>query len=97
MPAPSNKMAPGKLTTPWTAEVDPHLPHPEYPRPQMVRSSWQNLNGLWDYAITSRFAENPETYQGQILVPYPVESALSGVEQSLSPKQLLWYHHRLDY
>ena len=96
MPAPSNKMAPGKLTTPWTAEVDPHLPHPEYPRPQMVRSSWQNLNGLWDYAITSRFAENPETYQGQILVPYPVESALSGVEQSLSPKQLLWYHRTFE-
>ena len=96
MPPSSPNITPGKLNTPWTADVDPHLPHPEYPRPQLVRDSWQNLNGLWDYAITDRFAEQPTTYQGHILVPYPVESALSGVEQSLSPKQLLWYHRTFE-
>jgi len=58
----------------------------------MVRSQWQNLNGLWDYAITSWNAALPSTYQGKILVPFPIESALSGVQQALLPKQRLWYH-----
>ena len=50
------KPAPGNLMTAWAAKVDPKHPLPEYPRPQMVRSDWTNLNGLWDYAITERGA-----------------------------------------
>ncbi len=96
MPASSKNSTPGGLTTPWTAAVDPQMPHPEYPRPQMVRSSWQNLNGLWNYAITPRFAHKPKTYHGQILVPFPIESALSGVEQHLSPKEQVWYHRKFE-
>lgn len=83
------------LTTPWTAQVSPRKAWPEYPRPQMVRTSWTNLNGLWDYAITPQTAERPETWDGQILVPFCVESALSGVKQSVGTDQALWYQRRL--
>lgn len=83
--------APGPLMTRWAADVRPDSVWPEYPRPQMVRSEWQNLNGLWDYAITARGASKPESWQGQILVPFAVESALSGVKRSVQPDQRLWY------
>ena len=53
------KPAPGNLLTAWAAKVDPRQPLPEYPRPQMVRPEWTNLNGLWDYAITDRDAAAP--------------------------------------
>ncbi|MCS7023063.1 MAG: beta-galactosidase [Gemmataceae bacterium] len=84
------------LMTKWGRKVTPETAWPEYPRPQWVRSQWLNLNGLWDYAITPRQAERPQQWQGQILVPYPVESALSGVGQSVSPEQVVWYHRRFD-
>ena len=82
----------GPLQTPWTAKVDPRHPLPEYPRPQMVRPAWVNLNGLWDYAIRPLEGATPETYDGQLLVPFPVESALSGVRRVLMPTNRLWYH-----
>jgi beta-galactosidase/beta-glucuronidase len=82
------------LTTPWTAQVSPDRVWPEYPRPQMVRTAWTHLNGLWDYAITPRAAERPDTWEGQILVPFCVESALSGVKKSVGPDQALWYQRR---
>ncbi len=85
----------GKLNTPWTQEVSPDLVLPEYPRPQMVRSEWMNLNGLWEYAITDATAVAPVDYQGKILVPFPVESALSGVMKKLQPNQILWYHRSI--
>ena len=69
----------GPLTTCWTKDVSPDRVWPEYPRPQMLRTDWKNLNGLWDYAITQRSDSRPDAWQGQILVPFPVESALSGV------------------
>ncbi|MES2094316.1 MAG: LamG-like jellyroll fold domain-containing protein [Actinomycetota bacterium] len=82
----SGKTAP--LATPWTAEVSPTNALPEYPRPQLVRPSvaapkWQSLNGLWQYAETDGFSPPPigTELPGQILVPYPAESALSGVQQ----------------
>ncbi len=84
----------GPLTTPWTSKVSPDRAWPEYPRPQMVRTSWINLNGLWDYAVTPRAAERPETWEGQILVPFCIESALSGVKQSVGPDKALWYQRR---
>lgn len=63
---------------------------PEYPRPQMVRENWLNLNGLWEYATTQLNAQKPASFDGQILVPFPIESALSGVGQRVDGK-VLWY------
>lgn len=85
------KPAPGNLLTAWAAKVDPQCPLPEYPRPQMVRAEWQNLNGLWDYAIQPDPAAYVGGYAGKILVPYPIESALSGVKKPLTAKERLWY------
>jgi hypothetical protein len=79
------------LMTRWAAAVSPVNAHPEYPRPQLVRSDWQNLNGLWDYAVRPSASDPPEKYDGQILVPFPIESALSGVMKPLGPKDALWY------
>jgi beta-galactosidase/beta-glucuronidase len=85
------KPADNPLTTPWTEQVNPNHALPEYPRPQMVRKDWINLNGLWDYAIRPQTATLTQ-YDGHILVPFPLESALSGVKKPLAPEQLLWYH-----
>ena len=85
------KMQPAQIQTRWAASVSPTKALPEYPRPQMVRSGWKNLNGLWQYAITAKEAAVPTSYEGSILVPYPLESALSGVQKPLPPDQLLWY------
>ena len=85
------KPAEGPLTTPWTAQVKPDNVLPEYPRPQMVRKQWTNLNGLWDYAIRPRAEARPAKFEGQILVPFAVESALSGVKRALSAEERLWY------
>ena len=76
--------------TTWAEQVDPANVLPEYPRPQLVRADWQNLNGLWDYAITEKDAK-PEAYEGKILVPFAAESALSGVGRPVTEKDALWY------
>ena len=81
----------GHSMTRWAAEVDPAAPWPDYPRPQMVRTNWMNLNGLWEYAIVATNASAPTNWQGEILVPFPVESALSGVKKPLTAQQALWY------
>jgi hypothetical protein len=86
------KPAKGPLMTKWAKDVTPDKVHPEYPRPQMVRKDWQNLNGLWDYAVTAKDADAPKKYQGRILVPFPIESALSGVMKRVDEKSHLWYH-----
>ncbi len=83
------KQAP--LMTRWAKDVSPDKVHPEYPRPQMVRKQWQNLNGLWDYAIRPKGEAQPKDFDGQILVPFPVESALSGVMKPVGPNNRLWY------
>uniref|UniRef100_A0A7C4LKS5 Beta-galactosidase n=1 Tax=Schlesneria paludicola TaxID=360056 RepID=A0A7C4LKS5_9PLAN len=79
------------VMTRWARDVTPEKVHPEYPRPQMVRPHWLNLNGLWDYALTPREGPLPQTWDGQILVPFPIESALSGVMKTVGPDQRLWY------
>jgi len=79
------------LMTRWSASVTPTNAHAEYPRPQLVRPDWQNLNGLWDYAVCPLASGPPQKYDGQILVPFPIESALSGVMKPLGPKEALWY------
>lgn len=84
------QLQPVPIQSRWAKQVSPANALKEYPRPQLERKSWQNLNGLWDYAIT-RKDELPARYTGQILVPYPLESALSGVKKQLQPDQNLWY------
>ena len=78
------------LFTGWVEDIDPLSPWPEYPRPGMVRDAWMSLNGLWEYAICGRDEERPDP-EGKILVPYPVESALSGVRRMMSDSLALWY------
>ena len=86
------------LLTRWAKSVSPANALPEYPRPQMVRQRWQNLNGLWDYAVTAKSRENaPEKFDGKILVPYPIESALSGVMKPFLPKDRLWYRRTFTF
>ena len=85
------KPQPGPLLTRWAADVSPKKPLNEYPRPQLVRDDWENLNGLWDYAITEQSAGRPTQWAGQILVPFPVQSALSGVMTNVTEKERLWY------
>jgi beta-galactosidase/beta-glucuronidase len=84
----------GPLATRWAKDVSPTNALPEYPRPQMVRKDWQNLNGLWDYAIRPKPEDRPEKFDGQILVPYPVESALSGVMKHVDPADRVWYRRK---
>ncbi len=85
------KPAQGPLLTRWAKQVSPDRAHPEYPRPQMVRPRWQNLNGLWDYAVGAREGDRPADFEGKILVPFPIESALSGVMKQVGPANRLWY------
>ncbi|MFC1782491.1 sugar-binding domain-containing protein [Planctomycetota bacterium] len=77
--------------TRWAKDVSPDNVWPEYPRPTMVREDWLNLNGLWDYAIAPQKANQPAEFDGQILVPFAPESALSGVNKLVNPDQRLWY------
>jgi len=77
------------LRTPWVPGTS--IPLPEYPRPQLTRPGWINLNGVWDYAILPAGSGRPEVFEGPILVPFPVESLLSGVQRPLLPDQKLWY------
>lgn len=88
VPAPA-----GPLSTRWAAEVGPTNALPEYPRPQLVRTEWRNLNGLWDYAITPISVTNAPAFQGKILVPFPVESLLSQVKTNIDEQSKLWYQH----
>lgn len=81
---------PGHIFTSWGREVTPENAWRQYPRPQMQRTPWLNLNGLWDYGITPR-SQGAPSYEGVILVPFPLESALSGVKRPLLPDQTLWY------
>jgi hypothetical protein len=96
------KPAGGPLMTRWAKNVSPTNVHPEYPRPQMVRDQWTNLNGLWDYALVGQASalankvgqasSLPKIWDGQILVPFPIESALSGVMKRVGADQHLLYH-----
>ncbi len=83
--------AAGPLFTRWSKTIDPAHVHAEYPRPQLQRAQWQNLNGLWQYAITPRDEARPQDYSGKILVPFPIESALSGVGGKVGAEYELWY------
>ncbi len=86
----------GHIMTPWAEDVDPANVLPDYPRPQLRRKHWKNLNGLWDYAVVPRDLKRVDRYQGRILVPFCIESALSGVKKPLRPEERLWYRRHFD-
>ncbi|WP_205573227.1 glycoside hydrolase family 2 protein [Flavisolibacter nicotianae] len=86
------KPASVSLTTRWGKEVTPSNAWTEYPRPQLQRASWMNLNGLWNYAVQPKGQAIPASYEGQLLVPFCIESSLSGVGKPLLPSQDLWYN-----
>src|SRR5882762_5895028 len=88
--------ASGPLKTRWAKDVSAKNARPEYPRPQMVRKEWLNLNGLWDLAITGKDSSKPVSFQSQILVPFPVESALSGVMKPVGENERIWYRRTFE-
>jgi hypothetical protein len=110
------KPAASPLMTRWGKTVTPENAWREYPRPQMVRTEWRSLNGLWDYTVSGQEGEwnnpnvenavfdplnhalpkIPSKWDGKILVPFAIESALSGVGRLVRPNQLLWYHCQFD-
>lgn len=85
------KPAGDKIKTQWAEQVNPKSVLPEYPRPLMERSEWQNLNGEWEYAIKLVGEVEPASFDGNILVPFAVESSLSGVQKEVGEKNELWY------
>lgn len=83
---------PGQMLSPWGEKVTPDNAWREYPRPAFVRQGWQNLNGLWDYAVTPvQETAAPRAWAGKILVPFALEAPLSGVGRALTPDDALWY------
>nr|WP_262903610.1 sugar-binding domain-containing protein [Niabella beijingensis] len=89
----------GKIASPWSEKINPENPLPEYPRPQLTReNNWKNLNGLWQYTILPKAAADqlPASYEGSILVPYAVESSLSGVGKTVGKDSVLWYNRIID-
>lgn len=88
---PQWKPAGDKIKTPWAEKIDVNNVLPEYPRPIMERSDWSNLNGLWNYAVLPLGQPAPTSFDGKILVPFAIESSLSGVGQTLGAEKELWY------
>ncbi len=85
------KPAGEKIKTAWAEKIDVQNVLPEYPRPIMERTEWQNLNGLWDYAIRKMGMAEPTQFDGSILVPFAVETSLSGVQKTVGQENELWY------
>jgi hypothetical protein len=85
------KPAESPLKTKWTKNVSPDSVLPEYPRPQIVRKEWKTLNGLWNVVITGKSDTMTEIYKEKILVPFPIESALSGIGKKITPNDRIWY------
>ena len=86
------------MMTQWGEKVTPESAWRGYPRPQMVRENWTNLNGKWDYAVTSvtNTPGRPTKWDGKILVPFAIESTLSGVGRLLEPNEFLWYTRKIE-
>ena len=85
-----------KIKTQWAEKIDVKNVLPEYPRPIMERPEWKNLNGLWQYAITDAGKMQPDNFDGDILVPFAVESSLSGVQKRVGEGKELWYQRTFD-
>ncbi len=88
---------PTNMLTPWGKRVTPANAWQEYPRPQMARENWTNLNGHWNYAISRKDSTKPENWQGKILVPFAIESQLSGVQKQITPEDALWYQRTFTW
>lgn len=86
----------GRISTQWSEQVNPDKVLPEYPRPIMERTEWKNLNGLWDYAIIEKGKHSPSVFDGKILVPFAVESSLSGVAKTVGAEKELVYRRSFD-
>ena len=86
-----------KIKTKWGKELDPKNVWPEYPRPQLERKDWLNLNGPWSYSIREPDYLKPEKHDGKILIPFSLESSLSGVMKSLTDKQVIWYEKEFEF
>jgi Glycosyl hydrolases family 2, sugar binding domain/Glycosyl hydrolases family 2/Glycosyl hydrolases family 2, TIM barrel domain len=94
-PPPATQPILSDLITQWGSQVTPENAWTEYPRPQLERKQWINLNGQWDYAISTSAETKPTKWDGKILVPFAIESKLSGVQRLLQPAESLWYHRIL--
>ena len=94
---PAQKAPVPSIMTPWGEKVTSENAWTEYPRPQMVRANWVNLNGDWDYAITcvTNTAGRPTQWEGKIRVPFAIESVLSGVARLMQPDEFLWYTRQI--
>ena len=90
------KPAGDKIKTDWATQIDPANVLPEYPRPIMERGEWKNLNGLWNYAIIEKGQPVPATFDGEILVPFAVESSLSGVAKRMDDTKELVYQRSFE-
>lgn len=90
------KPAGDKMKTQWADDVSPNNVWKEYPRPQFERNKWMNLNGLWEYSVISKSESQPKNYQGNILVPFCVESSLSGVMGEVKPDDKIWYKRQFS-
>lgn len=86
----------GRISTQWSEQVNPDNVLPEYPRPIMERTEWKNLNGLWDYAIIEKGKHAPSVFDGKILVPFAVESSLSGVAKTVGAEKELVYRRSFE-
>ena len=93
---PTAQLQPAPIMSRWEKQVTADNAWREYPRPQLVRKQWQNLNGMWEYAITPKTAPQPTKYDGQILVPFCLESTVSKVNKSLTADQRLWYRRTVS-
>jgi len=85
-----------RIKTEWSSQVDPSNVLSEYPRPIMERDKWKNLNGLWNYAIINKGEPLPIKFEGEILVPFAIESSLSGVGKLITEQQELVYQRYFE-
>lgn len=85
------KPAGDKIKTKWAEQINPKNVLPEYPRPQLERTDWVNLNGEWEYSIQPKGVAEPQSFDGNILVPFAIESSLSGVQKEVGENNELWY------
>lgn len=85
-----------KIKTHWAEKITPENVWQEYPRPQMVRQQWQNLNGLWEYAVTLNNVVKPQKWEKDILVPFALETPLSGVGRRIESDEVIWYRRTFE-
>ena len=85
-----------RLKTKWGKNLNPEKVWQEYPRPQLVRNEWLNLNGMWSYSIRNAEGIKPEKHDGKILVPFSIESSLSGVMKTFTDTDILWYEKEFE-